>query len=171
MTPGDVETGLADTPFAPLNLGCGTTAFATENGAEGNVNGFFYLAPNNLFRIGIHVGNGGAPALVPEPAPLICWALVCLCSGGFGTAGHIRNPLPSFLPMRARIVSSESRGRPFDPGRVHHSFQRLGICDHLIHLIVVTFGNGKRSGLTTPYINRGVVLKNRTVTGWPHAAD
>jgi hypothetical protein len=71
IVPGDVETDLADTPFAPINLGSGTTAFATEDGAEGNGNGFFYFALNNQPGIGIYVGNSDAPAPVPEPASLL----------------------------------------------------------------------------------------------------
>jgi hypothetical protein len=71
IIPGDVETDLADTPFPPINLGSGTTAFATEDGAERNGNGFFYFALNNNPGIGIYVGNSDAPAPVPEPASLI----------------------------------------------------------------------------------------------------
>jgi hypothetical protein len=71
IVPGDGETDLADTPFAPVNLGSGTTAFATESGTEGNGNGFFYFALNNQPGIGFYSGNSDAPAPVPEPAPLI----------------------------------------------------------------------------------------------------
>jgi hypothetical protein len=73
IVPGDVETALADTPFAPINLGSGTTAFATESGPDGN-NGFSYFSQGvNLPGVGngIYAGTSDAPAPVPEPSSLM----------------------------------------------------------------------------------------------------
>jgi hypothetical protein len=49
IIPGDVETDLADTPFAPINLGVGATATAAESGPE----------DNNFFS---YEGVGGVPS-------------------------------------------------------------------------------------------------------------
>ena len=68
ITPaGDVETDLADTPFAPINLGSGTTAFTTEMG-----NGFDYAsAGENLPGVGFYFGTSDALIPVPEPSSFL----------------------------------------------------------------------------------------------------
>jgi len=69
VTPGDVETALADTPAPPINLGSGASATATETGPEGGstLQGFLY----NPDSSNAYFGVSDSPTVTPEPSSLI----------------------------------------------------------------------------------------------------